>query len=358
METRYCLLIDGEDEKSLIDRKDIVRILDTPIMYNNDNTPFLYNYSILCSKEWDNAVDGRKFIDTPEYDMWFEAVVRLFTDNTFIKNETYKSFDIDSIDDKLDTAGYVTFIWNREIKFIVTNTAKVFKTVYPVPSRYYVVYDESQNVEDNEMLPLLANICNNIGKDNPYNSVMRWTYNDDTKTKNFYIFYSGSRPGQVICQEVVRQYLINTLGLEEAKRQFPKLFITTTRKIYCLYDNEIEPINYELLTKFINAYNILSPEIIHVLDYISPLVVEYGVSDIYPDFRSQKGNNYAVNTFLFYISEVLNHFNGKALSKNFINESEFKEFDDYATVVTGGVEWMVMKKSYNGSYFILNTDNN
>lgn len=200
----------------------------------------------------------------------------------------------------------------------------------------------------------MVELCNKLGKDNIYNSVKEWLYIDTGIKLSFYIFYSsGATPGEVVCREVVRQYLINKYGLEKAKQDFPKLFISDQRKIFCVYDNTKLPIDYQILTNYVEQFNIVTPEVIHVLDYKSPLLVEYGLSDIYVDYDSQEGTNPLNNTFLFYISQVLNYYNGKLLSTSFIQESQFTEYDDYCSVVTSGIEWQIMKKTYTGSYFQL-----
>jgi len=350
METIYGYLLASDEEKALADKKEIIRMMTSPTLYTNETTATLSKWSIITDKVLPDEGET-KFVDLAEYDVWFEGIVRLFTDNTFIENGTYRSFHISNIVDDI-ADGYVEFIWAEKIKFVIANTQSAFRLIYPALTHYYVVYDESQNVTNDEMLELMSKLCNELGKDNVYQSVKQWNYyTDDNIKTSFYIFYSGSKPGDIVCQEVVRQYLINKYGLDEAKRRFPKLFVSTTRKVFCLYDNKKEPIDYIMLSNFVTEYNILTPEIIHVLDYISPVIVEYGLTDIYPNFSGQNSLDPLNNKFLYYISSILNYYNGKKLTKDFIQESQFRETEDYCSVVTAGIEWWVMKKSYRGSYY-------
>jgi len=355
MLTIYGYLLPSDEEKTLSDKKDIIRMMGTPTLYTNETAALLSRYSIITDTVLPD-IEGTKFVDTAEYDVWYEGVVRLFTDPTFIENETYKSFLIDDIENYI-ADGYVEYIFANRIKFVIANSLRAFKLIYPEIAHYYIVYDESQNVTNDEMLPLMASLCNELGRENIYESVRQWNYyTDDNVKTSFYIFYSGGKPTDIICQEIVRTYLINKYGLEEAKRRFPKLFITTIRKVFCLYDNKILPIDYAMLTSFIEEYNILTPEIVHVLDYISPIVVEYGLSDIYPNYNSQQSTDPLMNKFLYYISSILNYYNGKKLTRDFIQESQFRETDDYCSVVTAGIEWQIMKKSYRGSYYQIDND--
>lgn len=352
MLTIYGYLLASDEEKVLTDKKEVIRAMNDPTLYTNTTTALLSNWSIITDQNIPPEGDV-KFVDTAEYDVWFEGVVRLFTDPTFITNGVYRSFFISSIVNNIED-GYVEYIFGNKLRFIIANTVQAFRLIYPQMTHYYVVYDESQNVTNDEMLTLMAELCNELGRDNVYNSVCQWNYySDDMIKTSFYIFYSGSRPGDLICQEVVRTYVINKYGLEEAQRRFPKLFISTIRKVFTLYDNTIEPIKYQMLKDFIEEYNIFSPEIIHVLDYISPIAVEYGVSDIYSSYTSKHSTDPMNNKFLYYISSVLNYYNGKRLTRDFIEESQFHEYEDYCSVVTGGVQWNIMKKSYRGSYYQL-----
>jgi len=355
MLTIYGYLLPSNEEKTLSDKKDIIRMMKNPTLYTNETAALLSRYSIITDTVLPE-IDETKFVDTAEYDVWYEGVVRLFTDPTFITNQIYKSFLIDDIVDHI-VDGYVEYVWAGRIKFVIANTLRSFKLIYPEIAHYYVVYDESQNVTNDEMLTLMAQLCNELGKENIYDSVRQWNYFSDEGVKtSFYIFYSGSKPSDLICQEVIRNYVIKKYGLEEAKRRFPRLFITTVRKVFCLYDNKILPIDYAMLSGLIEEYNILMPEIIHVLDYISPIIIEYGLSDIYPNYTSQQSTDPLVNTFLYYISSILNYYNGKKLTRDFIQESQFRETDDYCSVVTAGIEWWIMKKSYRGSYYQIDND--
>ena len=353
MQVIYGYLFRNNDEKDLTDYREIIRIMTKPTMYNNETSAIMKMYNILTDTTLPDLPDGSKFIDTAEYNQWYEACIRFFTDNTFITNKTYEQFNCSDVEDHL-ADNYVIFKFGSTLQFVITDNATTFKNIYPMLTHYYVVYDESQNISNDEMLSFLATLGNELGKDNIYTSVRQWNYvNEQGIRTSFYIYFSGSKPGDIICQEVVRTYLIKKYGVEYAKAVFPRLFISSIRKVFCLYDNKVLPIDWNMMVNFITEYNILAPEIIHVLDYISPIVVEYGVSDIYPTYKDKESTDSMNNKFLYYISSVLNYYNGKKLTKDFIEESQFTEHDDYCSVVTAGVEWHIMKKSYRGSYYQL-----
>ena len=344
MQRVYGFFFKTNEEKNLIDKKEAIRMMDNPILYDND----AWDYSLILSQSL-----GENFTTTKEFDIFFEAVVRLFNDNTFVDNGLYDDFFITNLDinEKLKS---IKFIWNNELQFILTDNKESFKVIYPLPDQYYVVYDESQNVENEEMLPLMADLCNELGRDNIYEAVRQWNYIDVGIKVSFYIFYSGKKPNDIVSQEIIRNFLIRKYGLEEAKRRFPKLFIDTQRRVFCLYKNEGYPIDFDLMSEFVKSFNITSPEIVHMLDYVSPIVVEYGLSDIFPNFKEHESTDYLNNKILFYITQVLNYYNGKKLDRVFIEESQFGEYEDYCSVVCANIEWRVMKKDYLGSYFILN----
>jgi hypothetical protein len=117
LEVVYGLLFSSDEEQLLKENKDIIRIVTNPTIYTNNSNVFLDNYSILCDDSLDNItsikeISDGKFVDTEEYNILFEAIIRLMTDSTFITNSTYENFYVSSVDDKLDNHGSISFIWN------------------------------------------------------------------------------------------------------------------------------------------------------------------------------------------------------------------------------------------------------
>ena len=375
MKTIYGLLFDNREEKELADKKEIIRIMESPVIYECEDTTQYFNcdgYSLILSEPFSN----RDFINTSDYNSLFETIVRFFNDKLF-DGIDYPSY-VSNVSDYIISSGYIQFIYNNELKFVICNSADSYKKIcYEVP-KYYVVYDETQNVENDEMLTLMSSICNELKK-TVYEAVKRWNYVDGAKNKSFYIFYTGKVPGDVTCKELVKEYLINLYidkvkkedpelsdaeaedkAIEELEKDFPKIFITSERKIFCLYKDEDDDfvnnksyiIDYPMLKKFVDDYNILAPEIIYILELFSPIIVEYGVSDIINNYKPFESDSYLNNQFLYYVSSVLNYYKGtKELSKTFKQESFFEEHEDYCSVVCGNVEWQIMKFSYTNSFF-------
>jgi len=367
MEVIYGLFFNATNSKSLSDKKEAIRLMQTPILYTNTNIS-LSDFNLLLSKDLSCISDN--FPNSTDYDDFFSAVTQIFSSNQFVSNSLYKSYGIknltitplnenyqflENLDNNLEYSNYISFIY-QNYKFVIANSIEGFRKIYIVPNEYYIIYDEDQKVENNEMLPMLLNIVDNVGKNNIYTSVRKWDYIDETKVKSFYIFYSGEYPSDYVTMELIRSFLVNKYGYENAKLEFPRLFITTERRIFCMYENKQYPINYENLKAFIEENNIISPEIIHVVNFISPCIVEYGLSDIITDYSPNENTNVLNNRFIFYLSSILNSFNGKVLDSNFITSSHYIEYiDDHCvSFECGGVKWFVIKADYTNSHYKLN----
>lgn len=356
MEKRYCLLFESDNEKIIEDKKYLIRITDEPTLYDNkDQTHTLF---------MDRPLET-DFINKKDYEILFEGIIRILTEPEFYANGTYKNYYMSNI--SIEPEEYVTFIFQDKTRFFVATSIARFKKMYPITSYYYVVHDEDNTVNNNEMLSMIVGILNQFNKEGRnYTDVLIWDYIDDRKKDSFYVLYSGDEPSVVIIKDVIRNYLINYYrtkyhlsendAYKKAKQEYPLLFIDSFRKIYVMYDNTQFPINVENLNTFIDRNNILMPEVIYCLDWVSPLIIEYGISELIPDFVFYESENIVNNKFLYYISNVLNYYENKVIDKNFIKESHFVEYEDYCSVVCAEVEWQIMKQHYNNNTEVEGSD--
>ena len=297
-----------------------------------------YSYEFLMDNEVSSEYE--KFTNK---EVFYELIYRLFNEDYFYLNGTYKNYGAESAfvaDDK----SYISFT-KEEHEYRVYKDAERFKLDYPKRNQYLVYWDPDNTIIEPEMYTLFLWVIEKVGKDNPYTNVVKYLYVDETKEQSFFILYYGPEPNLEEQRNAIRNHLIETLGYDEAKRQFPALFIDSNRKIYLMLENKAYPVNFRIATSFIEQYMIAEPEIILVLDWYCPLVVEYGVSDIIPNYCPiEEDGNIDSNQFLYFLTTVLNYLDKRIILTNeFKNLSQFYENEERASFVCNNIRWDVMK---------------
>jgi hypothetical protein len=333
IERRYCFLYEKKQEIALDSKIDAFRLLRTPIAYTNHK----YTYELLV----DGAI-GEDVTQYADYDVFWELIIKLWKDDSFYKNQTFRNYGASDVTRDIDL---IVFTRN-DIEWRIYLTFDRLQDEYPVENKYLVFFDENQTIEHDEMFSTMMFFVNNMGKENPYTNVKRYEYEDATKFQIFYVFYYGLEPDAEKCKSVIREELARKFGYDNAKERYPSLFIDSFRRIFLVTENRGYPINHQTLNEFIITRDIFRPEVILLLDWSVPIVVEYGLSDIIPNFTPVTERDTQSNQFIYFLSKVLNYLQGKVLTPQFIREAQFSENENYAAFVFAGVEWQVQKTNY------------
>jgi hypothetical protein len=333
LQRKYCFLYEKGQEMSVKDRLDAYRLFRDPIAYTNSK----YAYELLV----DGSI-GSDATQYADYDVFWELIIKLWKDDSFYKNGTYRTY---GATDVVRDSDYIEFVRNDTEWRVYMTFNKLF-TEYPVDNKYLVFFDENRNIEEGELYSTMMFFLNNMGKDNAYTGVKRWEYQDAKTFQIFFVFYYGAEPTSEKCKSEIRLELIKRYGYFSAKDKYPNLFIDSFRKIWLLTENRGYPIDYQTLNDFVTEKDLFRPEVILILDWSVPLVVEYGVSDIIPNYTPVTERDTQSNQFIYFLSKILNYLQGKVLPSSFIAEAQFTETDEYAAFIFGGVQWQVQKINY------------
>lgn len=337
-ERKYGFLYSKGQETSLQSKLDAYKLIRNPVAYVTNK----YAYELIM-----DGIIKEDFTKFAEYDVFWELVMKLWKDPSFIANKTYKNYGADEVEVDPD---FIGFTWDSK-EWRIYLTYNRLATEYPINKKYFVFFDDNDTIERDELYPALMNIITNIGKENPYDNMKRYEYQDPNKNRLFYVFYYGAEPSVDKCRSVIREELIRKFGYENAKQSYPNLFIDTFRKIYTVSDNKGYPINYTQLQEFIVKHDIFRPEVVLLLDWTVPIVIENGLSDVLPKFTPITEKDADSNKFIYFLSRVLNYLQGKLLTPDFVKEAQFSETTTYAAFVFGGIEWQVMKINYNKNLY-------
>jgi hypothetical protein len=333
LERRYCFLYPKGQETDVKNQLDAYKLFRDPIAYTNAK----YAYELLV----DGGL-GDNATQYSDYDQFWELVIKLWKDDSFYQNGTYRSYGATDIVRDTD---YIEFTRNNLEWKVYLDFDRLFGE-YPVDNKFLVFFEEDRTINEGELFGTMMFFLNNMGKENPYTGVKRWEYQDPNTYQVFFVFYYGAEPSEDTCKTQIRLELIKRYGYEGAKLRYPNLFIDSFRKIWLLVDNKGYPIDYQTLRDFVVEKNLFRPEVILLLDWTVPLVVEYGVSDIIPNFTPVTERDAQSNEFIYFLSKVLNYLQGKVLTPSFIREAQFAETDEYASFVYQGVQWQVVKVNY------------
>jgi hypothetical protein len=335
---RYCFLYQKNDEKNIQgDVLSAYKLFAHPFVYHTAQ----YNYELLIDEP---ISDNPQYVNLQDYDIFWELVYKLYTDPSFITNQTYLNYGATDVQKDTD---YINFTYQAQEWKIYTTYTRLADE-YPVALHYLVFYDENDNISYNELYPMMYFFCDRLGKENLYTGVKEFLYQDPDKFQRFYVFYYGSEPSTFICRIQIRNHLVTTLGYTVARQRYPNLFIDAWRRIFVHTANNGYPIDYELAKSFIEANDIFHPEILLLLDWTCPLIVEGGLSDILPRYMPiEEEGNIESNLYIFYLSKTLNYITGTVITPSFITEANFMETDEYCSFIFGGVEWRVVKFLYD-----------
>lgn len=331
---RYAFLypVTQENVISITDVNDIYKLFKDPVLYK---TP-IHDWELIC--------DGLLGIDVQlaDYDIFWELIYKLKTDESFYLNHEYLQYG--AIDVELDI-NYIEFVRNEELWHIHLSIPRLMNE-YPMEQDYLIFYDEDRTIQYVELYNTLNFFLENMGRDNNYIGFASYETFKGPLPVIFFIFYSREEPSQMKMRQLVRDYLTNKYGYEEARELFPILFVNSTRKIFLFDESRGFVINYNHLKLFIDRYGINHPEVIYLLDWICPLVIEYGLSDVVPNYSHHVNPNSNNTSFIYYLSKVLNYLQGRVFDPMTLLNANFYETDEYAAFVWGGIEWQVMRVNY------------
>lgn len=331
---RYGFLYGKLQESTVKDKLEAYKLLRTPMLYVHQT---YHDYELLM----DGIIREGGIVDTSDYDIFWEVIYKLWKDDSFFQNQTYKNYGVSKVTKDPDHIG---FTWmNTEWHIFLTFDR--LKREYPVDPKFLVWFDEDQVVKQEEIYGTLMFFVQKLGKDNDFDNVYRYPYQDAVRTQNFYVFYKGNPPTHDRAKLVIREDLVIKFGYEEAKKKYPNLFVDSYRNVYPHYANEAYSIDYDMLRMFVVQYGIFHPEIIMLLDWMCPIVIENGIDDVLPDFHPQVGKNPENDKFIYFLTKVLNYLEGRVLDAVFIREAQFTETDEYAAFIFRGIEWRVKKIS-------------
>ena len=286
------------------------------------------------------------------------------------------------------TGGRVSFIYCTpsesgtffpQRKYVIFYNLDTLLNEYVLQSNYYVFYDDihkRNSIEREDVQSMLIKLLGEIGKNNIYNGVAHFLYYGNTCerviedgkeiiryasekiTQDFYVFYVQQPPTDDTMRVLIKEKLIldysdeNGLnGRDNAAFVYPDLFDNEVRRIYILEENRFFPVSYNIVNEFMLQHgDIENPEIISMLQYHCPFIVENGVSDVVPAYHplEYEGSDLTndekeSNEFLYRISSIANYINNLLSEPSFSNEAGYEETDNYVQFKFSFVTWRVMK---------------
>lgn len=267
--------------------------------------------------------------------------------------------------------------YNDKCKYVIFTKLDDLKEGYVITNNYYVFYDDKQErniIESDDVPSMLIELVGEIGKTNIYDGIAQYIYSgyttelvieDGKETykyseekieQHFYILYVKNAPSKDRMKSLIKEKLIYDYsdengqnGERNARLKYPDLFEKEIRKIYMLKENNFYPVSYNILIAFMQdheADDIMNPEVISMLHYDCPFVVDRGVSDIITAYHplSYEGSGLTraqrdANEFLYMLSSVVNYINGLLVTLPKFAEAtnEYVQFD------FSFITWRVMK---------------
>ena len=286
------------------------------------------------------------------------------------------------------TGGRVSFIYCSksetgvfypERKYVIFYELDTLLNEYVLQSNYYVFYDDihqRNSIEREDVQSMLIKLLGEIGKTNIYTGVAHYLYYGNTCerviengkevvkyaaekiTQDFYIFYVQQAPTEETMKVLIKEKLLldfsdeNGLnGRDNAAFVYPDLFDSEVRRVYILEENNFFPISYNILNAFMLTHpEISNPEVISMLQYDCPFVVENGVSDVIPAYHplAYEGSDLTSdekesNEFLYRLSSIANYINKLLSEPSFTNEAGYDETSEYIQFKFSFITWRVMK---------------
>lgn len=351
------------------ERLAIYRTFSEPISYTlNHAFPesglYAENYELITDGNLPFDVTSEGSYTNTYINFWF-IVLKLQQNGAWVTNGGATSYGVTEI---LIKQGYVSFVLDKKRYYVFTSVDSM-EDIYAIKEEYYIFYDDFEsdtkrrdNIETEDIYTVLNEFVNVLGKDNIYNKVTTYTYNGSTCyydehgevqerqiTQHFYLFYNKIAPSEETKKEAIKNKLIvDKGGRDQAAFEYPNLFNDEVRRVFALRENKGYPVNVNALNEFVYNNNVSNPEVILLLDWRCPIVVENGVSDIitnYSPIVMEDGSEESVknNQFIYYLSSILNYLMGTNDTLDFINETGFKETDEYVQFIFSFITWQVQK---------------
>lgn len=303
---------------------------------------------------------------TDQYISFFFVILKIRENGAWMANKLYKDYGVEIISNHIseDNIKCCTFTMYN-IQFSVYFDVKCLLEEYAdIRQDYYVFYDdigERDVVESKDMYSMLVRMISALGKDNMFTDVDTYIYIGNTNildsqgnkylkqiSQKFYILYNTVAPSLETKKKVIRDKLIEDKGSrDQAAFEYPDLFTEEYRSIYLLRENKGYPINLAVVNDFLNKNYVVNPEVILLLDWKCPLIVENGVSDIienYSPVRIESEDYYDSNQFIFFLSSIINYIDG--LNDNaggLVDTTGFIETDEFVQFSYHNISWRVMK---------------
>lgn len=326
----------------------------------------------LYASNYELITDGNLPFDVTDADsytskyinLWF-IILKLQQNGAWVTNGGAASYGVTEIVIK---KGYVSFVLEKKRYYVFTEI-DAMEDIYAIKEEYYIFYDDFEsdtkrrdNIESEDIYKVLNEFVNVLGKNNMYKKVTTYTYNGTTCyynengdvqekqiTQHFYLFYNKIAPEEESKKEAIKNRLIiDKGGRDQAAFEYPNLFNDEVRRVFALRENKGYPVNVNALNTFVYNNNVTNPEVILLMDWRCPIVVENGVSDVITNYSPivvEDNSEEAVknNQFIYYLSSILNYLMGTNDKPDFVNETGFKETDDYVQFIFSFITWQVQK---------------
>lgn len=327
------------------------------------------------------------------------------TENTPIADRIRRKFSDIKYED-----GYFEFVYSPDSsskiskKYVIYYKLTAFEQNYSLAEQYYVFYDDAETlisiqngeypdgctsnildgqfrerntIEAVDVYGVLQKFAKDLGKANIYTGVTCYHYNGSTCYydsegnekyrpihQDFFVFYTRVAPDEKAMRNIIQNQLIIDKGSRDlAAFAYPDLFVNEIRRIFVLEENRGIPISYNKITSFLSTMSKFeNPEILTVLQLTCPVIVENGVSDVIEAYSPIEINEPSTpsqieaNRFLFYLSSIINYFNGTNLNPGFLEQTSFElgldtEYNRrYAQFRFAFVTWRVYEPLNSNNY--------
>ena len=395
------------------ERLTVLRYFKDPITYSFEGLNKTNVDDVIDSTVFELVCDGSIGLSEGEcfyngdftkvYEYLWHGIIKLKQMGSYwlkVDSEVRSYFENVHIEERKDENGklivdYVSFDFNfyvlyfdkngeeqstdTRIRYNIYYTLKGIETFYEFPEEYYIFYDDKEYsdageprqrniIEREDVYGLMNRFVSEFGVTNMYKGVYKYTYigpagyitesgeksQHDVVHQDFYVFYTRNAPDQAVAEHAICMKLIEDKGGRDlAKFYYPNLFKDEVRRIFLIRENRGFPISYEIVNEFLEQKQILNrPEIINVLQWKCPMIVENGVSDLIPNYSPveiatpETMEDEIANKFLFYLSLSLNYIDGTKNPNAFPPEIDFAdnlEYDGFVEFNYQAVTWRIFK---------------
>lgn len=389
LDTYYGFLFGGNQFGTVNDKEErltVLRYFDDPVTYRYNssyNSQDMRNYELVC-KGSIGLTNNQAFVNnnyTEIYTYLWYGIVKLHTDSIWASTA-----DIDVIRKHFGGIslgkGIISFVFTYDgvpRQYHIYTTLEGLTENYELPESYFVFYDDAEygpdgqpklrnTIEREDVFNMLDGFASGLGKSNIYNGVCTYTYTGpggynhqgefgqhESIVQDFHIFYTRLVPSEETMKHaIVQKLVVDKGGRDLAKFYYPNLFKDEIREVYLLRKNNCYPISYNAVTNFLSEHpSFTNPEIISVVNWKCPLVVQNGVSDVLPNYRPveiQTPGSEAdreANKFLYYLTAALNFIDGSKNKQAFPAEVDFEnhltENGGYVQFTYLAITWRVYK---------------